>query len=324
MSEVYANGHEISAKKDSNKSMGSMPDVCMSPPSPPAGPVPIPYPNFSMGSDTNSGTKKVMIGRKQAGIKNKSDYKKSKGNEAATRNFGMNIISHTISGKMQHARWSMDVTFEGKNVIRQLDLTTHNHGSGGGAVTANGGRFNRVSRKVSCEGLQKENKEAQEKIHPILKTLPQGKTLVTAHYNPPSGPGYRIHGCSHRLEGKNKSNMANGYLDNSGKKYQESKLCREAKKDLRHKKIKRGRHRNQGPRAHAESKIVERLFRKRGANVGGTLVLRIQHKPSGSNNFKTMPCPHCKRMLCAAAKCGLTIMLCTDKNKEPKKHECKE
>ena len=135
---VFANGREISCKADDNKSLAAMPDVCLSPPSPPAGPIPIPYPNFAMGSDTNSGTKSVKVGGEQAGIKNSSDYKSSKGNEAATRSFGMNVISHTISGKMQHAAWSMDVKFEGKNVIRMMDLTTHNHGSNsGGGVTPN-------------------------------------------------------------------------------------------------------------------------------------------------------------------------------------------
>src|ERR1044072_4328902 len=127
---VFANGREVSAKKDSNESIAAMPDVCLSPPAPPAGPIPIPYPNFSKASDTSSGTKKVLIQGKEAGLKNEYDYKQSKGNEAATRNFGMGGGSHTIQGKSQHAAWSMNVKFEGYNVIRFGDLTTHNHGSG--------------------------------------------------------------------------------------------------------------------------------------------------------------------------------------------------
>ena len=38
---VFANGREVSAEKDDNRTMGAMPDVCLSPPSPPAGPVPV-------------------------------------------------------------------------------------------------------------------------------------------------------------------------------------------------------------------------------------------------------------------------------------------
>ena len=59
---VFANGREISAKNDDNKATASMPDVCLSPPSPPAGPVPLPYPNTAMASDTSDGSKTVKIG----------------------------------------------------------------------------------------------------------------------------------------------------------------------------------------------------------------------------------------------------------------------
>jgi hypothetical protein len=34
---VFANGMEISCKKSDNKSIAAMPDICLSPPSPPAG-----------------------------------------------------------------------------------------------------------------------------------------------------------------------------------------------------------------------------------------------------------------------------------------------
>lgn len=120
--EVYANSREIAGKATSNKSLGAMADVCMSPPSPPTGPIPIPYPNFSKAKDTDKGSKSVKIRGKPAGLKDKSNYKRSKGNEAATRNFGMGVVTHKLQGKTQHSSWSMDV-------LRQLDMTTHNHGS---------------------------------------------------------------------------------------------------------------------------------------------------------------------------------------------------
>lgn len=75
---VFANGREISAKAASNKTIAKMPDVCLSPPSPPAGPIPVPYPNFSKASDTTGGSKKVKIGKKEVGLKGKSKYKKVK------------------------------------------------------------------------------------------------------------------------------------------------------------------------------------------------------------------------------------------------------
>ena len=41
--------------------------------------------------------------------------------------FGMGVVTHCKQGKTYHAAWSMDVKIEGKNVIRHLDMTTHNH-----------------------------------------------------------------------------------------------------------------------------------------------------------------------------------------------------
>lgn len=124
---VFANGREVSAKKDANQSLAAMPDVCLSPPSPPVGPIPIPYPNFSKASDTNDGTRTVRIGGAEASIKNSSNYKKSTGDEAATKSLGMGVMSHQIQNTTYFAAWSFDVKFEGKNAVRHLDMTTHNN-----------------------------------------------------------------------------------------------------------------------------------------------------------------------------------------------------
>ena len=63
---VYANGMEIAHKAGGNKVIAAFPDVCMSPPSPPAGPVPLPYPNTSNSGDLQSGSSSVKIGGKRA------------------------------------------------------------------------------------------------------------------------------------------------------------------------------------------------------------------------------------------------------------------
>lgn len=124
---VFANGREVSALKDDNQSPAAMPDVCLSPPTPPAGPVPIPYPNFSKAADTNEGTKTVKIGGDQVGIKDSSNYKKSNGDEAATKSLGMGVVSHQIQNTTYFAAWSFDVKFEGENAVRHMDMTTHNN-----------------------------------------------------------------------------------------------------------------------------------------------------------------------------------------------------
>ena len=124
---VFANGREISAAKDDTHILGAMPDVCLSPPSPPAGPIPIPYPNFAQASDTADGAKTVEIGGDQVGIKSESNFSKCSGDEAATQSLGMNVVDHCIQGKTKAQAWSFDVKIEGKNALRLLDLTMNNN-----------------------------------------------------------------------------------------------------------------------------------------------------------------------------------------------------
>ena len=132
---VFANGMAIACKKGDAKVIAAFPDVCLSPPSPPAGPVPIPYPDTSFSKDMQNGSKTVKIGSGPVMLKDQSFYKTSPlGNEAATRSFGASVITHVITGKTYFGAYSMDVKFEGKNVPRHLDMTTSNHASYPGAT----------------------------------------------------------------------------------------------------------------------------------------------------------------------------------------------
>jgi hypothetical protein len=128
--EVYANCNEIACKSGDDKVIASFPDVCLSPPSPPAGPIPVPYPDTSFSKDMQNGSKTVMIDGKEVMLKDQSFYKTSPlGDEAATNGLGAGVISHVITGKTYFVAWSMDVKFEGQNVDRHLDMTTSNHAS---------------------------------------------------------------------------------------------------------------------------------------------------------------------------------------------------
>lgn len=126
--DVFANGREISCKAADGKAICAFPDVCFTPPQTPATPpgVPIPYPNTGMASDTSSGSKKVKISNKEVMLKNKSYFKKSMGDEAGCAPL-KGLITHKNRGKIYFTAWSMDVKFEGENVVRFMDLTTHNH-----------------------------------------------------------------------------------------------------------------------------------------------------------------------------------------------------
>lgn len=110
------------------KSICQFPDVCFTPPQTPATPpgVPIPYPNTGMASDTTDGSTSVKIGGSEIMLKDRSAFKKSSGDEAgAAPKKGM--INSKNTGKVYFLAWSMDVKVEGENVVRNLDMTTHNH-----------------------------------------------------------------------------------------------------------------------------------------------------------------------------------------------------
>jgi hypothetical protein len=128
--EVYANGMELACKAGAGKTICAFPDVCFTPPENPATPpgVPVPYPNTGFASDTTNGSKTVKISGKEVMLKNKSYFKKSTGDEAGCA-AKKGVISSTNTGKVYFVKWSMDVKFEGENVDRHLDLTTHNHAS---------------------------------------------------------------------------------------------------------------------------------------------------------------------------------------------------
>lgn len=127
---VFANGQEISCKAAAGKTICAMPDVCFTPPENPATPpgVPVPYPNTGMASDTTDGSKKVKITKKEVGLKNKSSFKKSMGDEAGAA-AKKGVITSKNTGKVFFESWSMDVKIEGKNAVRHLDMTTNNHAS---------------------------------------------------------------------------------------------------------------------------------------------------------------------------------------------------
>jgi hypothetical protein len=128
--DVFANGREVSCKAADGKAICAFPDVCFTPPQTPATPpgVPIPYPNTGMASDTTDGSKSVKVSGKEVMLKNKSYFKKSMGDEAGCAP-KKGLITSTNRGKVYFNSWSMDVKFEGENVVRHLDMTTHNHAS---------------------------------------------------------------------------------------------------------------------------------------------------------------------------------------------------
>lgn len=191
--QVYANMMEVSCKAAAGKSIAAMPDVCFTPPQTPATPpgVPIPYPNTGMSSDCSGGSSTVKISRQEVMLKNKSYFKKSTGDEAGCAP-KKGVITSKNMGKVYFTMWSMDVKVEGQNVVRHLDMTTHNHGSFPGnsppwaytdamATTPTGDCKTMVENaQTACQG--KDTKQAQCDHQPcrdakrcLLVTYNQGK-----------------------------------------------------------------------------------------------------------------------------------------------------
>lgn len=160
---VYANGREVSCKAADGKTICAFPDVCMTPPENPATPpgIPIPYPNTGMAKDTAGGSKKVKISGKETMLKNQSHYKKSMGDEAGSA-AKKGVVTSVNRGKVYFNSWSMDVKFEGKNVVRHLDLTTHNHASAPGQTPP----FPNLDKmKVGGESCREILKRARIEVH---------------------------------------------------------------------------------------------------------------------------------------------------------------
>src|SRR5205809_999485 len=173
--EVYANNMEVACKAGQGKSICAFPDVCFTPPQTPATPpgVPIPYPNTGMDSDTTDGSKTVQISGKEVMLKNKSYFKRSMGDEAGCAP-KKGVITSTNMGKVYFNAWSMDVKFEGENVVRNLDITTHNHASFPGnsptwpfldsAAFAGSGPCKDVAKAVNDNCVGKEVKTKSGKV----------------------------------------------------------------------------------------------------------------------------------------------------------------
>ncbi len=109
--------------KSSNGVSMAFPDVCKTPS--PGGPIPIPYPNVAMSSDTSKGTKKVKCDGNPVCVDG-SNFSKSTGDEPGSAG---GVVSNTFRNKAEFVNYSFDVKFEGKNVCRLGDMMLHNKGS---------------------------------------------------------------------------------------------------------------------------------------------------------------------------------------------------
>lgn len=136
MSDTTADSKTILHRGDGLKHVAMAPDVCKTPS--PGGPVPVPYPNVARSSDLAKGTKSVAIAGNPAGIAT-SYIRTSTGDEAGTAGGG--LISGKTKGTLKWLRFSLDVKFEGKGVVRHLDEGIHNGNAGNTYGKLQGGTY---------------------------------------------------------------------------------------------------------------------------------------------------------------------------------------
>jgi len=109
--------------KDSGGMTQWFPDACKTPS--PAGPVPLPYPNIAMSTDTADGTSTVKVDGNPVMMKS-SNFSKSSGDEAGS---AMGIVSSKNMGKAIPIMGSMDVKVDGECAHRLTDVMSHNNGA---------------------------------------------------------------------------------------------------------------------------------------------------------------------------------------------------
>lgn len=80
---VTLGANSLSVVNSSGGIIAAFPDVCTTPS--PGGPIPIPYPNIGMASDTSGGSKSVKVSSTTAMVKG-SVYSSSEGDEPGTTN----------------------------------------------------------------------------------------------------------------------------------------------------------------------------------------------------------------------------------------------
>lgn len=101
---------------------------------PPAGPVPIPYPNIAQLADASpvSDTNNELLVKGTKVLLENSKVRNSSGDEPADPSSG--VSSGTKSGECTMSQYSHSVFYHGKGIVRFSDQTSQNGGNAVGMV----------------------------------------------------------------------------------------------------------------------------------------------------------------------------------------------
>ncbi|UXH80770.1 DUF4150 domain-containing protein [Roseateles amylovorans] len=102
-------------------------DVCLTPPPPPGGPIPVPYVNMLQASDLVKGSVTVSVDGEPTALEDASEVSTSTGDEAG--NQGGGVVTHKTKGKGSFKNWSHTVKVEGKGVACHGHMMAQNTAS---------------------------------------------------------------------------------------------------------------------------------------------------------------------------------------------------
>src|ERR1019366_8841901 len=191
---VFINGRAAFHKGSAGKSI-AFPDVCLCPPSPPAGPIPTPLPNTAQAMDLQGGATTVTIeGNPVAHAQ--SFIAQSTGNEVAQATGG-GVVTHMVKGAAYFQTFSMDVFIEGQPAVRHMDLLTHNHMA---KMPGNTPPAPWMSTMMAGPGpapknVEKDANEGKEWMEIALKD-PEGKPIAGARYKVTTPKGKVLGGAT--------------------------------------------------------------------------------------------------------------------------------
>ena len=317
---VYANGREISGKATPNKTIAAFPDVCMSPPSPPAGPIPLPYPITGVASNTTDGTSSVYVRGKEAGKKNGVKYSKVDGNQPATQSFGAGVISHKITGPLKFAAYSFDVFLEKGGAERFMDMTTQNHTNQGntspgvdtaGASGGGGGPPDCAAMRAELDGDRAAIEAQQAAGTPgfqsqSLEDSVECGTLSSAN----TSPGGMQYGTSNQLLADRARRVSDRPYDPpqtptgySAYGPTASNACN-GTPQITH---ATGRHSR-----HAEMNILNKI--DWASNPPSSITFCISYPAAGGQYAPNRPCPNCQQTINQVCACVDQIYVCDENN----------
>ncbi len=189
----------------------------------------------------------------------------------------------------------------------------------------------------NCKTLKNRNKKTRRE----MPTEESASTITHGTFTPPGGASQTLWSRSKQLANcwKNNGFKAKGRIAYSGYKggieYKEIKPGDTPKLsdiatptnvncddngDFSYRANKTKSNSNPDP-AHTESRIIEELFAGGTGSLQGTLLMAIDW-PTGEPGMEESPCKQCERLICAAMKCGLNIVLCQEgeaKQQDPDK-----